>query len=93
MNKCCSLSLQGAYALFLGMFTYTCLVKTPVLPNWPELYVVACQVAFGCESLRTYLSAEPFEFSLKLKVWLSDCKWYASDAVAISIFLVSFGLR
>ena len=64
---------QGAYVLFLGMFTYICLVKTPLLPNWPELYVVACQVAFGCEALRTYLSAEPFEFSMKLKVWISFC--------------------
>ena len=50
-------------------------------------------MAFGCEALRTYLSAEPFEFSMKLKVWLSDCKWYASDAIAICIFLVTFGLR
>ena len=28
----------SAYVLFLGMFTYICLVKTPLLPNWREFH-------------------------------------------------------
>jgi transient receptor potential cation channel subfamily M protein 3 len=79
--------------VFLGAFTYICLVKTPPSPSWPEAYVVACQVAFGCECIRTFLSAEPVGFAMKLKVWLSESKWYAIDSVAISIFLLAFGLR
>lgn len=82
-----------AFAVFLFMYSYICLVKTPKTPSFPELYVVAVQICFGCEKLRTLLITEPAELSLNLLVWVGDTKWNVFDSLAIVAFLISFALR
>jgi len=55
--------LQMAYAVFLFVYTYVCLVQTPPLPSWPELYVAACQLAFFLELIRTFVVTESAELT------------------------------
>lgn len=84
---------QIAFGVFLAMYTYICLVRTPVQPSWPELYVTACMISFGCEKFRTFLITESADFFTKFKVWMCDTKWHLFDSIAIVIFLFAFGLR
>ncbi|XP_059081116.1 transient receptor potential cation channel trpm-like isoform X3 [Tigriopus californicus] len=82
-----------AYAIFLVVYTYICLVRTPKFPNIPEWYVAACQVCFGCEKIRTFLITEPVELRLKLDVWISETKWNVFDSVAVFFYLMTFAVR
>lgn len=82
-----------AYAIFLAVYTYICLVKTPMRPSWPEMYVVACMLNYGAEKIRQLVATEPTDGFEKLRVWLSDTRWNLFDAIAIVIFLSAFGMR
>ena len=91
ISKYCCHSI--AYVVFLAVYTYICLVKTPLVPSGPELYVTACMICYGCEKIRTLITTEPNGFLSKLKVWLNDTKWNITDTIAISTYLFAFGLR
>jgi hypothetical protein len=84
---------QIAYAVFLAVYTYICLVRTPIIPSWPELYVTACMINYGAEKIRTLIAAEPSGFLEKLRVWHTDTKWNIFDVITISTFLLAFGAR
>ena len=84
---------QIAYAVFLSVYTYICLVRTPDTPSEAELYVTACMFNFGCEKIRALIAMEPTRFTHKLRVWHNDTKWNIFDTLAIVIFLFAFGLR
>ena len=87
------LYFQIAYAVFLAVYTYICLVRTPLKPSWPEIYVTACMICYGFEKIRTLIAAEPPGFFEKIQVWYNDTKWNLFDSLAISTFLFAFGLR
>ena len=87
------LHFQIAYAVFLAVYTYICLVRTPLKPSWPEIYVTACMICYGFEKVRTLIAAEPPGFFEKIQVWYNDTKWNLFDSLAISTFLFAFGLR
>ena len=87
------LYFQIAYAVFLAVYTYICLVKTPLKPSGPEIYVTACMICYGFEKVRTLIAAEPPGFFDKIQVWYNDTKWNLFDSLAISTFLFAFGLR
>ena len=87
------LNFQIAYAVFLAVYTYICLVKTPLKPSGPEIYVTACMICYGFEKVRTLIAAEPPGFFDKIQVWYNDTKWNLFDSLAISTFLFAFGLR
>ena len=84
---------QIAYAVFLAVYTYICLVKTPDHASEPEIYVTACIICYGFEKIRTLIAAEPTSFSAKLRVWYNDTKWNIFDSFAIFIYLFAFTLR
>jgi hypothetical protein len=50
---------QIAYVVFLAVYTYLCLVRTPVEPSWPEIYVACCMINFGAEKIRSVVAKEP----------------------------------
>ena len=65
-----SLSVQFTqlfYGAFLALYTFISVVKTPVNPSLPELYVVSWMVSTACELLRTFQALEPVELRLKLR--------------------------
>ena len=84
---------QIAYVVFLAVYTYICLVKTPLTPSGPEIYVTACMICYGCEQIRTLIATEPNNFLEKISVWYNDTKWNISDTLAIMTYLFAFGLR
>ena len=55
------------YILFLGMYTYISLVRTPAVPSFPELYVLSCMITMACELFRTFHALEPNAMRLKLR--------------------------
>ena len=82
-----------AYMVFLGLFTYICLVKTPSVPSVPEVLVTAYIATYGLEKLRQLCALEPSRFSQKLGVWMADSNWHLLDVTAICLFLLAAGLR
>ena len=82
-----------AYMVFLGLYTYMCLVKTPPVPSVPEVLVTAYIATYGLEKLRQLCALEPSRFSQKLGVWMADSNWHLLDVTAICLFLSAAGLR
>ena len=82
-----------AYLVFLGLYTYICLVKTPPVPSIPEIFVTAYVASYGLEKIRQFSALEPNRIGEKFTLWIADSKWHALDVGAISIFLMGFCLR
>ena len=82
-----------AYMIFLVLYTYMCLVRTPPLPSVPEYLVTAYIVTFGLEKVRQLCACEPSGLSEKWRVWVADSKWHLLDLGAIVIYLLGFSLR
>ena len=82
-----------AYLVFLCLYTYICLVKTPPMPSIPEIFVTAYIASFGLEKIRQFCVLEPTRLGEKFTLWMADSKWHALDVGAISIFLTGFCLR
>eukprot|EP00092_Neocalanus_flemingeri_P021755 GFUD01023599.1.p1 GENE.GFUD01023599.1~~GFUD01023599.1.p1 ORF type:complete len:1565 (-),score=309.61 GFUD01023599.1:400-5094(-) len=82
-----------AYLVFLGMYTYICLVKTPPVPSIPEIFVTAYVATYGLEKIRQFCALEPNRIGEKFTLWMADSKWNILDVGAIFIFLVGFCLR
>lgn len=57
-----------AYTVFLIMYTYICLVRTPLTPSYYEMYVAACHLAFALELLRIFLTTDATDFQTKFWV-------------------------
>lgn len=85
--------LQIAYAVFLAVYTYACLVKTPKLPDGPEIYVTLCMANFFCEKVRTLVATEPHGLLHKMQVWHNDTYWNIFDSLAIIMYLAAFTMR
>ena len=85
--------LQIAYAVFLVIYTYTCVVGKGPYPSPLEWYVFACMVNFLLEKIRQLIASEPTGFIQKLKVFLTDSKWNLCDTIAIITYLVPFVIR
>lgn len=81
-----------AYIVFLLIYTYTLLIRTPLTPEWNEWYVVAHMASFGCEKLREILASEPVNLKLKFAVWSSQM-WNCLDAFFVLEFFVGFLTR
>ena len=58
---------QIFYAVFLGMYSFISLVKTPLTPSMPELYVLVWMITTACELFRTFHALEPVELMLKMR--------------------------
>ena len=68
-------------------------MKTPELPDGPEIYVTLCMANFFCEKFRTLIATEPSGIFHKMQVWHNDTYWNIFDAFAIIIYLVAFAMR
>ena len=82
-----------AYLVFLCLYTYICLVRTPPQPSVPELLVTAYVVTSLLESLRQVCAIEPSGLFQKLKVWTAESNWHLLDVAANLLFLLAASLR
>ncbi len=80
------------YAVFLLIFTYTVLVRTPVLPEWNEYYVFAYLITFGAEKIREIAISQPIKSKDKLAVWVSNL-WNCFDVFFVLLFFIGTTLR
>ena len=81
-----------AYFFFLFVYTYTMLIRTPIIPEWNELYIILHMGSFGCEKIREIVSSEPVKLSHKISVWASDV-WNWCDAVFVLEFFIAMIFR
>ena len=81
-----------AYDFFLLIFTYTLLIRTPLTPEWNELYVIAYIATFAVEKFREIAAQEPVKFRHKFSVWISN-RWNCSDTFFILLFFTGLGFR
>ncbi len=86
------LSWSMAYFVFIFLYTYTLLIRTPPFPEWNELYVIAYIATFAVDKFREVLASEPVKFKRKLAVWISY-RWNCYDAASILLFFTGMILR
>lgn len=82
-----------AYLVFLGLYTYICLVRTPPLPSVSEILATAYVVTSLLEQLRQVCALEPSRFCQKLRVWSAESNWHLLDVGANLLFLLAATLR
>ncbi|XP_058976329.1 transient receptor potential cation channel trpm-like isoform X3 [Musca domestica] len=81
-----------AYMFFLGMFTFTVLVKMEPMPRWQEIYSIAYITTLGFEKIREIVSSEPVAITHKFSVWAWNM-WNPCDGAAIILFFIGLSLR
>ena len=79
------LSWSIGYVTFLLVYTYTLLIRTPLTPEWNELYIIAYISTFFLENLRKFKNRKLFPW-----IWSN---WDLSDAIFIVEFYIGMGLR
>ncbi len=80
------------YAIFLLIFTYTVLIRTPSLPECNEYYVFSYLITFGTEKIREIAISQPFKTKDKLAVWFSN-RWNCFDVFFVLLFFIGMALR
>lgn len=81
-----------SYLFFLICFTYTVLIRTPLIPEWPEIVVIANVVSLGVDMIRKLCMTEPTGFTQKLRVFCSY-HWNWTTSIGVIMFLVGFAMR
>lgn len=81
-----------AYFVFLLIYTYTLLIRTPPSPEWNEYYVIIHMASFGTEKIREILASEPVKFNRKIAVWGSSL-WNSCDAFFVIEFFIGLIIR
>ncbi len=85
-------SWSVAYFVFLVIYTYTMLIRTPPIPEWNECYIIVHMASLGCEKLREILASEPVNLNLKFAVWKSNV-WNCCDAFFVAEFFIGMFIR
>jgi len=85
-------SFTIGYAIFVSFFTYIVLVRTPVIPDWPEYYVIAFFATISADQIRKILVLEPRRLLAKIKVYTSSI-WDSCTAIACVSFFFALFLR
>ncbi|KAI9554622.1 hypothetical protein GHT06_019895 [Daphnia sinensis] len=85
-------SWSMAYFIFLIIYTYTVLIRTPPTPEWNECYVILHMASFGGEKVREILASEPVKLSHKISVWASSV-WNCCDAFFVIEFFIAMIFR
>ncbi|CAD5209766.1 unnamed protein product [Bursaphelenchus xylophilus] len=81
-----------SFAVFLSLYTYILLVKTPIKPSILEWIVFSYVVGFGMEIVRKLCMSDPKSIREKFEYFFLNY-WNALTTVAIGTYLVGFGLR
>ena len=81
-----------SYGLFLIVFSYMCLVRTPAKPTWAEVYVVLYITNVAVKHVRRMITSEPKTLAQKLKVFFHDY-WNNVTTLAVVTFFIGFLIR
>uniref|UniRef100_A0A914DFJ8 Ion transport domain-containing protein n=1 Tax=Acrobeloides nanus TaxID=290746 RepID=A0A914DFJ8_9BILA len=80
------------FLVFLTIFTYVLLIKTPPFPTFLEWYLCFYVLVFGLEIIRRFFTSEPEKLREKLAYFFVNY-WNALTTLAIVMFLSGFTFR
>ncbi|CAF4407097.1 unnamed protein product, partial [Didymodactylos carnosus] len=80
------------FLLFLGLFTYTVLIRTPAKPSVVEWLLMCYLSTMALDQIREILTMNATAWKIRLSVYFNDYL-HLYDTLGILIFALAFGLR
>jgi len=80
------------FVIFLGVFTYVVLIRTPPKPSVCEWMLVAYLITVALDLCRELIMLNATRWKTRLAVFFNDF-WRSCDTICCLIFALAFGLR